>query len=87
MCEVGEYREEGKEKVFEKKSKDEKCFLGSDLDAVLAYYNCPKRNTLSNVEEQKKKARGQMKAKGLVEPAPCVPYTDEDKLMLLEVSM
>ena len=27
-----------------------------------------------------------MKAKGLVEPAPCVPGTDEDELMLLEVS-
>ena len=72
-------------KVLEKKGDDEKCFLGSDLDAVLAYYNCPKRNTLSNVEE-KRRAWGQMKAKGLVEPAPCVPWTDEEELMLLEVS-
>ena len=72
-------------KVLEKKGDDEKCFLGSDLDAVLAYYNCPKRNTLANVEE-KKRAWGQMKAKGLVEPAPCVPWTDEEELKLLEVS-
>jgi len=28
--------------------------IGSDLDAVLAYYNCPKRNTLGNVEEKKR---------------------------------
>jgi hypothetical protein len=27
-------------KVLEKKGDDEKCFLGSDLDAVLAHYNC-----------------------------------------------
>jgi hypothetical protein len=72
-------------KVLKKKGDYEKCFLGSDLDAVLAYYNCPKRNTLANVGE-KKRVWGQMKAKGLVEPAPCVPGTDEDELMLLEVS-
>jgi len=27
-----------------------------------------------------------MKAKGLVEPPPCVPWSDEEELMLLEVS-
>ena len=56
--------------------------LGSDLDAVLA---CPKRNTLANVEE-KKRVWGQIKAKGLVKPAQCVPWMDKDKLMLMEVS-
>ena len=70
---------------MEKKGNNEKYFPGSDLDAVLAYYNCPKWNTLVNVEE-KKRAWGQMKAKGLVEPAPCIPWMDEDELMLLEVS-
>jgi hypothetical protein len=72
-------------RVLEKKGDNEKCLIGSDLDAVLAYYNCPKRNTLGNVEE-KKRAWGQMKAKGLVEPAPCVPWSGEEELMLLEVS-
>jgi hypothetical protein len=72
-------------RVLEKKGDDEKYLIGSDLDAVLAYYNCPKRNTLGNVEE-KKRAWGQMKAKGLVEPSPCVPWSDEEELMLLEVS-
>jgi hypothetical protein len=41
-------------RVLEKKGDDEKCMIGSDLDAVLAYYNCPKRNTLGNVEEKKR---------------------------------
>ena len=27
-----------------------------------------------------------MKAKGLVEPAPCVPWSDEEELLLLEAS-
>ena len=57
----------------------------SDLDALLVYYNCPKRNKLGNVEE-KKRAWGQMKAKGLVEPVPCVPWLDEEELRLLEAS-
>jgi len=72
-------------RVLEKKGDDEKCMIGSDLDAVLAYYNCLKRNTLGNVEE-KKRVWGQMKAKGLVESPPCVPWSDEEELMLLEVS-
>ena len=72
-------------RVLEKKGGDEKCMIGSDLDAVLAYYNCLKRNTLGNVEE-KKRAWEQMKAKGLVEPPPYVPWSDEEELMLLEVS-
>jgi len=72
-------------RVLENKGDDEKCMIGSDLDAVLVYYNCPKRNTVGNVEE-KKRAWGQMKAKGLVEPPPCVPWSDEEELMLLEVS-
>jgi hypothetical protein len=72
-------------RVLEKKGDDEKCLIGSDLDAVLAYYNCPKRNSLGNVEENKRAWR-QMKAKGLVEPVPCIPWSGEEELMLLKAS-
>ncbi len=50
----------------------------------MTYYHCPKRNTLANVEE-KKRAWRKMKEKGLLEPMPCVPWTDEEESMLLEV--
>jgi hypothetical protein len=69
--------------VLETKGSNDKDLLGSDLDALLTYYNCPKRNTLANVEE-KKRAWRQMKEKGLLEPTPCVPWTEEEESMLLE---
>jgi hypothetical protein len=69
--------------VLETKGSDDKDLLGSDLDALLTYYNCPKRNTLVNVEEKKRVWR-QMKEKGLLEPTPCVPWTEEEESMLLD---
>jgi hypothetical protein len=69
--------------VLETKGSDDKDLLGSDLDALLTYYNCPKRNTLANVEG-KKRAWRKMKEKGLLEPIQCTPWTDEEESMLLE---
>jgi hypothetical protein len=58
--------------VLEMKGSDDKDLLGSDLDALLTYSHCTKRNTLANVEE-KKRAWRKMKEKELLEPMPCVP--------------
>ncbi len=60
-------------------------WIGTDFDAVLAWYNCPKQNRIANKEE-KMNVWQQMKEKGLREQAPCVPWTDEEELMLLEAS-
>ncbi len=38
--------------VLEMKGSDDKDLLGCDLDALLTYYHCTKRNTLANVEEK-----------------------------------
>jgi hypothetical protein len=70
--------------VLETKGSDDKDFLESDLNALLTYYHCTKQNTLANVEE-KKRAWRKMKEKGLLEPTPCVPWTDKEESMLLEV--
>ncbi len=77
--------EEKAKGVLATKGDDGIRWIGTDFNAILAWYNCPKQNRLANKEE-KMNAWRQMKEKGLQEPAPCVPWTDEEELMLLEAS-
>ena len=54
-----------------------------DLDAVLTWYNHPKRNLFTN---KKMNGWNKLRVKGLKEPAACVPWTDEEERMLLDAS-
>ncbi len=53
----------------------------TDLDAVLTWYNHPKRSTFTNKKE-KMNGWNKLRAKGLKESAACAPWKDEEERML-----
>jgi hypothetical protein len=71
--------------ILKTKGVDGSNWNSTDFDAVLTWYNHPKRNELTNKEE-KMLAWNKMRAKGLKEPAACVHWTDEKERMLLNAS-
>lgn len=71
--------------VLEMKGIDGNRWNVADFDAVLSWYNHPKRSSFTNKEE-KLNGWKELQAKGLKEPAACVPWTDEEERMLLDAS-
>jgi hypothetical protein len=71
--------------VLETKGIDGNRWNVADFDAVLSWYNHPKRSSFTNKEE-KLNGWKELQAKGLKEPAACVPWTDEEERMLLDAS-
>jgi hypothetical protein len=71
--------------VLETKGIDGNRWNVADFDAVLSWYNHPKRSSFTNKEE-KLNGWKELQAKGLKEPAACVPWTDEEEWMLLDAS-
>jgi hypothetical protein len=71
--------------VLEMKGVDGIKWNVTDFDAVLTWYNHPKRSTFTNKEE-KMNGWNELRAKGLKEPAACAPWTDEEERMLLDAS-
>jgi hypothetical protein len=71
--------------VLETKGIDGNRWNVADFDAVLSWYNHPKQSSFTNKEE-KLNGWKELQAKGLKEPAACVPWTDEEEWMLLDAS-
>jgi hypothetical protein len=71
--------------VLETKGIDGNRWNVADFDAVLSWYNHPKRSSFTNKEE-KLNGWKELQAKGFKEPEACVPWTDEEERMLLDAS-